>query len=102
MVAGRVKRPEKMRASLTIVNSASPIVRMRSLLIAVLLAVAAPLALAADVDVAFRVKAPASTPADAKLYLAGDAEALGAWAEDGLELKKGDDGVYAARVKLPV
>ena len=58
-------------------------------------------ALAADASVAFRVKAPKSTPADARLYLAGDAAALGQWKPDGIELKKGDDGVYAAQVKLP-
>ncbi len=60
-----------------------------------------PFAIAADVGIAFRVKAPPSTPADAKLYLAGDAAALGAWKENGVELKKGDDGIYATQVKLP-
>lgn len=74
---------------------------MRSHLVATLLLLVSPLALAADVSVAFRVKAPKLTPADAKLYLAGDAQALGAWKEDGVELKKGDDGVYAAKVALP-
>ena len=74
---------------------------MRRFLTVILVLVASPLAFAADVSIAFRVKAPPSTPADAKLYLAGDASALGGWKENGVELKKGDDGVYAAQVKLP-
>ena len=67
----------------------------------VVVVVVTPVAFAADVGIAFRVKPPKSTPANAKLYLAGDAQALGAWKPDGVELKKGDDGVYAARVTLP-
>ena len=74
---------------------------MRSLLTALLALITSPIGLAADVNVAFRVKPPPSTPADAKLYLAGDAPALGAWKEDGLPLTKGGDGIYAAQVKLP-
>jgi predicted alpha/beta superfamily hydrolase len=75
---------------------------MRSLLPAILvLMTSSSFAFAADVNVAFRVKAPASTPGDAKLYLGGDAQALGAWRADGVELKKGEDGIYAAQVKLP-
>ena len=63
--------------------------------------VSSSVASAAEVSVAFRVKAPPSTPADAKLYLAGDAEQLGAWKEDGVELTRGEDGVHAAKVTLP-
>src|SRR4051812_40330740 len=75
---------------------------MRTFLAAILVLITSlSHAVAADVSIAFRVKAPPSTPADAKLYLAGDAAALGAWKENGVELKKGDDGVYATQVKLP-
>jgi len=74
---------------------------MRTLPVALLVLIASSSAIAADVSIAFRVKAPPSTPADAKVYLAGDAQALGGWKENGLELKKGDDGVYATQVKLP-
>jgi predicted alpha/beta superfamily hydrolase len=74
---------------------------MRSPLLFLFVLATSPVALAADVSIAFRVKAPPSTPADAKLYLVGDAEALGKWNPDGPELKKGDDGIYAVRVTLP-
>jgi predicted alpha/beta superfamily hydrolase len=58
-------------------------------------------AAAGEVIITFKVKVPAGTPADAKLYLAGDAKALGEWKQDGVELKKGDDGIYSAKVSLP-
>jgi predicted alpha/beta superfamily hydrolase len=74
---------------------------MRPHFLAVIVLLTSVSALAADVNIAFRVKAPASTPGDAKLYLAGDAQPLGAWKQDGVELKKGADGVYAGQVKLP-
>ena len=75
---------------------------MRSRLLAVLLLlIVATSAFAADVNIAIRVKAPAATPGDAKLYLGGDAKALGAWKADGVEMTRGADGVYGARVALP-
>jgi predicted alpha/beta superfamily hydrolase len=93
---------DKINWQLTIVNFQLPIVFMlRPLLLANVLLIASSSAFAADINIAFRVKAPASTPGDAKLYLAGDAQPLGAWKENGVELKKGADGVYAAQVKLP-
>jgi predicted alpha/beta superfamily hydrolase len=52
-------------------------------------------------NIAFKVKVPAGTPTDAKLYLAGDAKALGDWKADGLAMKRGEDGTYSAHVELP-
>src|SRR6476469_8700877 len=54
-----------------------------------------------DVKITFKVKVPAGTAADAKLYLAGDAKALGEWKADGLEMKKGEDGIYSVVASLP-
>ncbi len=55
------------------------------------------------VKLEFKVKAPEGTPADAKLYLAGNNVAFGGseWKADGLELKKGDDGQYIATIEVP-
>ncbi len=46
-------------------------------------------ALAEDVTLEFRAKVPAPTPADAKVYLSGDAKPLGEWNGAGVELKRG-------------
>jgi predicted alpha/beta superfamily hydrolase len=54
-----------------------------------------------DVKITFKVKVPAGTPVDAKVYLAGDAKALGEWKAEGLLLKKGEDGVYSVIALLP-
>jgi len=55
----------------------------------------------AKVKLEFKVKAPEGTPADAKIYLAGNAKELGEWKADGLELKKGEDGKYTATLEVP-
>jgi hypothetical protein len=62
-----------------------------------------PVALAAPPKVAitFKVTAPASTPSDSKLYIAGNAEVLGQWSASGLELRKDPDGTWTATVPLP-
>jgi hypothetical protein len=39
--------------------------------------------------------------ADAKIYLAGDDEALGAWKAAGVAMNKGADGVYTATISVP-
>ncbi len=56
----------------------------------------------ATVNITFKVKPPAGTPADEKLYLAGDSDALGGaqWKADGLKLTRGDDGIYSGKVAL--
>jgi hypothetical protein len=54
-----------------------------------------------SVEIRFRVKVPANTPADAKIYLAGDDEALGAWKAAGVAMNKGADGVYTATISVP-
>src|ERR1051325_1823946 len=58
---------------------------------------------AAKVKIDFKVKAPEGTPADAKLYLAGNSKEFGGeeWKADGLELKKGEDGQYTASIRVP-
>ena len=53
------------------------------------------------VTVHFAVAVPPETPRYQKLYLAGNAKALGAWRAEGLELKKGDDDRYHATIQLP-
>jgi predicted alpha/beta superfamily hydrolase len=88
----------KIEARLTIVNFRPPIVRMRTLMLSLLILITSA---ASAATVTFRVTVPKSTPADAKLFLAGDANELGTWKEDGVALEKGVDGVYAAKVALP-
>jgi predicted alpha/beta superfamily hydrolase len=62
---------------------------------------AAPAVRAADVAVTFAVTAPASTPADARLWLSGDLPALGAWNGAGLALARGPGGTHAGALRLP-
>jgi predicted alpha/beta superfamily hydrolase len=74
--------------------------RLASLLLLLLCS----LTLAADdlVNVTFEVTVPASTPADARVCIAGNAPQLGAWKEDGVVMTRRDaDGVYVAQLKLP-
>jgi predicted alpha/beta superfamily hydrolase len=56
---------------------------------------------AEDVRVEFRVAVPKDTPADARIYLAGNLPALGRWRPDGVALKRDADGRYSAVVALP-
>jgi len=49
----------------------------------------------------FAVHAPVGRRPAARLYLTGDAAALGAWRPDGLALARGKDGVFRATVALP-
>src|SRR6185503_20928088 len=58
---------------------------------------------AAKVKVEFKVKVPEGTPADAKVYIAGNSKEFGGeeWKANGLELKKGEDGQYSATVEVP-
>jgi 1,4-alpha-glucan branching enzyme len=56
---------------------------------------------AQSIEIRFRVKVPANTPPDAKVYLAGDDDALGSWKSDGVMMDKGADGVYTATIAVP-
>lgn len=53
------------------------------------------------VTITIQITVPPTTPASAKIYLAGDAPQLGAWNENGLELTKQPDGTYSVQIKLP-
>jgi predicted alpha/beta superfamily hydrolase len=53
------------------------------------------------VTITFKVKPAPGTATDAKLYLAGDAKALGEWKADGFKLTRGEDGIYSGKVQLP-
>lgn len=52
------------------------------------------------VRVSFVVTAPASTPDDQPLYVAGSAPALGNWDAAGLPLVRGEDGLHRADAEL--
>jgi len=52
------------------------------------------------VTVHFAVQVPQETPRYQKIYLSGNVTELGSWRAEGLELKKQDDGRYAATVQL--
>jgi predicted alpha/beta superfamily hydrolase len=54
----------------------------------------------AQVEVRFRVVAPAETPADAVVFVSGDAAALGSWRADGLRLVR-DGDAWVGRATLP-
>src|SRR6476660_820685 len=47
------------------------------------------------------VTVPASTPADAKVFLAGNLPAVGNWRPDGTALQKQDNGHWRATLRLP-
>lgn len=55
---------------------------------------------ASEVKITFAVKVPDNTPTDARLYLAGDAKNLGEWNPAGVELARGEDGLFTAIVSL--
>ena len=46
------------------------------------------------------VTVPATTPISDKVYVAGNAKALGEWAAGGVALARKDDGTYTADIKL--
>ncbi len=54
-----------------------------------------------DVPVEFVVRLPPDAGADAKVYLAGGAAALGGWRADGVALARTEDGRYRGSVLLP-
>ena len=69
---------------------------IRALLIVAALLVAAPAH-----AVTFVVRAPATTPTDATLYVAGDRAELGAWSGKGAVLARRGDGAWWGDVALP-
>lgn len=56
--------------------------------------------LLAQVEIRFRVVAPADTPPDAVVFVSGDAAALGGWRADGLRLSREGDA-WVGRATLP-
>jgi len=74
---------------------------VRALLLAALLAQDTAKPLGATVALEFVVTAPATTPADATLWLAGNLDVLGAWKPHGVKLVRGEDGLHRARVNVP-
>jgi predicted alpha/beta superfamily hydrolase len=69
--------------------------------LAAALLVAAP-APARDAMVTFKVNVPEGTPTDAKVYIAGDIDALGPWDPGKVALGKIGDQLYAITLVLPV
>jgi predicted alpha/beta superfamily hydrolase len=65
------------------------------------LCAAIPLWADETVKVEIRVTAPADTPANATLYLAGNLDAVGGWQADAKAFKRGDDGTYSLTLNLP-
>src|SRR5262245_50920885 len=59
------------------------------------------LAAADDVSIDIRAAVPATTPADATVYLAGSGPAVGGWRPDGVKLVRGADGLQRATLRLP-
>jgi predicted alpha/beta superfamily hydrolase len=53
------------------------------------------------VSVTITATVPKDTPRDAKVFLAGSLDAVGAWKPDGVEMTRLDDGRYRAHLKLP-
>jgi len=78
---------------------------MRYFLLLLALAGFAPVrpARAADemVKITITATVPKDTPADSKIYLAGNLDAVGSWKADGVEMKKLDSGDYQVELKLP-
>jgi len=52
------------------------------------------------VKVTITVTVPKDTPADAKIYLAGNLDAAGRWKADGVEMNKVESGDYQVELKL--
>lgn len=61
---------------------------------------AASLAQADSVDIVFVVKAPASTPADDRLYLSGNLAQLGPWHPGKVALQRADGGRHVLTLRL--
>jgi predicted alpha/beta superfamily hydrolase len=53
-----------------------------------------------EVTVTFVARVPASTPRNAKVYLAGNLVAAGRWKADGVPMTRRDDGRYSATIHL--
>jgi predicted alpha/beta superfamily hydrolase len=51
--------------------------------------------------VTFMVRVPATTPADARVFISGNIDALGPWNAAGMELGELGDGLYAITLQLP-
>jgi predicted alpha/beta superfamily hydrolase len=75
--------------------------KLITLLPALLLVHAAGSIVLAEVSVTVIVNPPASTPTDAKLYIAGNHESVGPWAPDKHALKRDDDGTWRTTLELP-
>ena len=54
-----------------------------------------------NVAVTIRARVPASTPRDAKVYLAGNLAVVGEWKPAGRELMRLEDGRFAATILIP-
>ena len=58
--------------------------------------------IAGEETVTFLVSVPATTPADAQLYLSGNHTSVGPWQPAGHPLTRTDDGTWQAELSLPV
>jgi len=58
-------------------------------------------AAAKPVPVTIRIQVPAATPADAKVYLAGNLPSVGAWNPKGVALEPLKDGRFATTILVP-
>jgi predicted alpha/beta superfamily hydrolase len=71
------------------------------LVVAILAGVATAATAEDTVEIELIVTAPATTPADAKLYLSGSLPAAGNWKADGVALEKQADGRWRVKLQLP-
>jgi hypothetical protein len=53
------------------------------------------------IRIEIQVSVPGNTPADAKLYLAGNLTDIGSWRQDGVLLTKASDGTYSTVITEP-
>src|SRR5437764_11382195 len=53
------------------------------------------------VSITITATVPKDTPADARIYLAGNLDQVGKWKADGVAMKKLDSGEYQIELKLP-
>src|SRR5689334_5753419 len=78
--------------------------RTRATIVCLVVATLAGIGTAAaedTVEIELIVTAPASTPADAKLYLSGNLPATGNWSPEGVSLEKQADGRWRTMLRLP-